>query len=72
LEKIFQRLMVVSSIPVEEPFRIEGEQIDGAIKYDGHYYLIEAKGTEAKTDPKEMRYPWVGEKLPSPLRTIQP
>jgi hypothetical protein len=54
LEKIFTRLMLASGIPVEEPFRIEGEQIDGAIKYDGHYYLIEAKWTEAKTDPKEI------------------
>jgi len=46
--------MRASAIPVEEPFRIEGEQIDGAIKYEGHYYLIEAKWTDAKTDPKEI------------------
>jgi hypothetical protein len=54
LEKIFGRLMLVNGVPVEEPFRIEGEQIDGAIKYEGHYYLIEAKWTEAKADPKEI------------------
>jgi len=47
--------MLVSGIPVQEPFRIEGEQIDGAIKYDGHYYLIEAKWTEAKTRPQRDR-----------------
>jgi hypothetical protein len=46
--------MRVNKIPVEEPFRIEGEQIDGAIKYDGHFYLIEAKWTDAKADPKEI------------------
>jgi hypothetical protein len=45
---------LVNGVPVEEPFRIEGEQIDGAIKYEGHYYLIEAKWTEAKADPKEI------------------
>ncbi len=28
---------------VSESFKIVGEQIDGAIKYDGHYYLIELK-----------------------------
>lgn len=43
LEKLFTELMKVSAVPVEEPFRIIGEQIDGAIKYDGHYYLIELK-----------------------------
>jgi Restriction endonuclease len=54
LERIFAGLMRVNEIPVEEPFRIEGEQIDGAIKYDGHFYLIEAKWTDAKADPKEI------------------
>jgi restriction endonuclease len=54
LEKIFAGLMRVNEILVQEAFRIEGEQIDGAIKYEGHYYLIEAKWTEAKTDPKEI------------------
>lgn len=43
LEAIFTELMRISGIPVEEPFRIEGEQLDGAIKYDGHYYLLELK-----------------------------
>ena len=43
LEKIFVSLMRVSNIPVEEPFRIVGEQLDGAVKYDGHYYLVELK-----------------------------
>jgi hypothetical protein len=54
LEKIFTRLMRINGIPVNEPFRIEGEQLDGAIKYDGHYYLIEAKWTEAKSGPSEI------------------
>jgi Restriction endonuclease len=54
LEKIFVELMTASGVPVEAPFRLTGEQIDGAIKYDGHYYLIELKWTEAKADPKEI------------------
>lgn len=54
LEELLVRLMRINQIPIEESFRIAGEQIDGAIKFDGHYYLVEAKWTEAKTDPKEI------------------
>ncbi|NTV47860.1 MAG: restriction endonuclease, partial [Chlorobiales bacterium] len=54
LEKLFTELMRISGIPVEEPFRIEGEQIDGAVKYDGHYYLVELKWVQGKTEPKEI------------------
>lgn len=54
LEKLFTELMRMSGIPVEEPFKIEGEQLDGAIKYDGHYYLVELKWTADKTEPKEI------------------
>jgi hypothetical protein len=54
LESIFTDLMRISGIPVEESFRIVGEQIDGAIKYDGHYYLIELKWAHEKVEPKEI------------------
>ena len=54
LEKIFIKLMSISGVPVEEGFRIVGEQIDGAVKHDGHYYLVEAKWTEEKTGPKDV------------------
>ncbi len=54
LEALFTDLMRLSGIPVEEPFGIVGEQIDGAIKYDGHYYLLELKWTANKSDPKEI------------------
>jgi len=47
-EKFLTELMRISNIPVEESFKIIGEQIDGAIKYDGHYYLFELKWTEEK------------------------
>lgn len=48
LEKIFPQLMRISEIPVEDSFKIRGEQIDGAIKFDGNYYLVELKW---KTNP---------------------
>ena len=54
LEKIFTRLMRISGIPVEEPFKIEGEQIDGAIKYDAHHYLLELKWIDGKVGHKEI------------------
>ena len=46
--------MKVHQIPVEEPFRVVGEQIDGAIKYDGHYYLVELKWQKTKSNQKEI------------------
>lgn len=54
LEKIFVELMRISGIPVVEPFRIAGEQIDGAIKYEGRFYLVELKWTASKADPSQI------------------
>lgn len=34
------------NLEVTEPFKVKGEQIDGAIKYDGEHYLVEAKWQE--------------------------
>jgi len=56
LERIFQELMRISGIPVEEPFKVTGEQLDGAIKYDGHYYLVELKWTKEQAPPKEISH----------------
>jgi hypothetical protein len=53
-EKVIIELMKISGIPVEEPFKITGEQIDGAIKYGGHYYLLELKWTKSKAAHKEI------------------
>lgn len=50
LERIFSELLEASGIPMEGPFRIVGEQIDGALKYDGHYYLVELRWRAAKAD----------------------
>ena len=54
LEKLFSKLMTISGIPVQTPFKIVGEQIDGGIKYDGHYYLIELKWTEKPIGPNDI------------------
>ncbi len=43
LEKILQELSKLSAMEVTEPFRVNGEQIDGAIKFDGENYIVEAK-----------------------------
>lgn len=43
LERILQELSKISSLEVTEPFRVNGEQIDGAIKFDGEHYIVEAK-----------------------------
>jgi hypothetical protein len=47
-------LMKISGISVVEPFRITGEQLDGAIKHEGQFYLIELKWTAAQTDPAQV------------------
>jgi hypothetical protein len=54
LEKIFVSLMRISGIPVQEPFRIVGEQLDGAIKHEGDYYLVELKWFAEALEPKHI------------------
>jgi len=54
LEKIFADLMNISGIAVEESFKIVGEQIDGAIKYDGHFYLVELKWLQKKCNQSDI------------------
>ena len=43
LEKLLADLARTESLEVTEPFKVHGEQIDGAVKYDGEHYLLEAK-----------------------------
>jgi hypothetical protein len=54
LEKIFNDLMKISGIPVEEPFSNKGEQLDGAIKFDSKYYIVELKWFAEKLEPKHI------------------
>ncbi|MEH2242735.1 restriction endonuclease [Nostoc sp.] len=59
LERILLELGRLSQLEVTEPFRIVGEQIDGAVKYDGEHYLIEAKWQD-KSSSNEPVYQFVG------------
>jgi len=54
LEKFFSDLMKTSGVFIEKSFKNDAEQIDGAIKHDGHYYLVELKWTEKKVDQAQI------------------
>jgi len=54
LERIFVDLMRISGIDVEEPFSNKGEQLDGAIKHDGCYYIVELKWVAGKLEPAQI------------------
>jgi hypothetical protein len=59
LEDVLQSLSKLSSLGATEPFRVNGEQIDGVIKYDGEHYLVEAKWQE-KAASNEAVYQFAG------------
>lgn len=59
LEKILLELSKHSNLEVTEPFRINGEQIDGSIKFDGEHYIIEAKWHD-KESSNEPVYQFAG------------
>ena len=46
LENLLNRLFALYDIDVKGPFRIQGEQIDGAFTFEGTDYLLEAKWTQ--------------------------
>ena len=59
LEKLLQDLCKLGGLETTEPFRTNGEQIDGAVKYDGEHYLIEAKWQD-KAAANESVYQFAG------------
>lgn len=59
LEELLQGLCKLSSLEATEPFRVNGEQVDGAVKYDGEHYLIEAKWQD-KAAANEPVYQFAG------------
>ena len=59
LERILAELARLSSLETTEAFRVVGEQVDGAIKFDGEHYLIEAKWQE-KAASNEPVYQFAG------------
>lgn len=46
LERILAEFSRLSRLETTEAFRVNGEQVDGAVKFDGEHYLIEAKWQE--------------------------
>ena len=46
-EDFLKQLYIKENIEFTEPFKIIGEQIDGAFKFEGEHYLIEAKWHDA-------------------------
>jgi hypothetical protein len=59
LESMLQELGKLANLDVTEPFRVNGEQIDGAIKFEGEHYLVEAKWQD-KASANEPVYQFVG------------
>lgn len=59
LEEVLLSLSKLSSLEVTEPYRVNGEQIDGAIKFDGEHYIIEAKWQD-KAAANEPVYQFAG------------
>lgn len=59
LEGLLGALAEISSLEVTEPFRVRGEQIDCAIKYDGEHYILEAKWQDIASS-NEPVYQFVG------------
>ncbi|OGS99074.1 MAG: hypothetical protein A3F73_03840 [Gallionellales bacterium RIFCSPLOWO2_12_FULL_59_22] len=59
LEEILQSLAKLSNLDITEPFRVNGEQIDGSIKFDGEHYLVEAKWQD-KAVANEGAYQFAG------------
>lgn len=59
LEELLQGLCKLASLEATEPFRVNGEQVDGAVKYDGEHYLIEAKWQD-KAAANEPVYQFAG------------
>jgi hypothetical protein len=43
LEKLLLGAAKLASLEITEGFRVHGEQLDGAVKFDGEHYLVEAK-----------------------------
>lgn len=59
LEKILVELSKLASMEVTEAFRVNGEQIDSALKFEGEHYIIEAKWQD-KAAANEPVYQFVG------------
>lgn len=59
LERILAELARIAGLETTEAFRVNGEQVDGAVKFEGEHYLIEAKWQE-KSASNEPVYQFAG------------
>jgi hypothetical protein len=59
LERILAELAKLCGLEVTEPFRAGGEQVDGAVKYEGEHYVVEAKW-QAASASNEAVYQFAG------------
>jgi hypothetical protein len=59
LEEVLQDLSKLAALETTEPFRCHGEQIDGALKYDGEHCVLEAKWHDQAAS-NEPLYQFVG------------
>ncbi len=59
LEEVLRELSTLFHLETTEPYRVNGEQIDGSLKYDGEHYIIEAKWQD-KAAANEAVYQFAG------------
>lgn len=59
LEEVLRELSILHTLETTEPYRVNGEQIDGSVKYDGEHYIIEAKWQD-KAAANEAIYQFAG------------
>ena len=57
--KLLYNLAIYFNLESTEPFKVNGEQIDGAIKFEGEHYLFEAKWQD-KESSNESVYQFAG------------
>jgi hypothetical protein len=53
-ERFLQELFNRQSIKMGDPFRINGEQIDGTFKFEGENYIVEAKWQDPSTSTGDL------------------
>lgn len=54
LERLLNRLFVLSDLAPRQPFKLVGEQIDGSFDLDHEVYLLEAKWEQSAVSAKEL------------------
>jgi hypothetical protein len=53
-ERFLQELFNRQAVKMGDPFRINGEQIDGSFKFEGENYIVEAKWQDASSSTSDL------------------